>query len=214
MGTSTMMARARTAVLLLPLVLAGGVVAACGEDGPDARVTRPATALVVGDSILHQSTEEVRAELEAAGWTAVIEAHGGANLLRGIGVPSWPDLLARRVAEANPDVVVVELGTNGCAPCESFDTAIDRVMEPLREIGRVYWVNVKEVGPIPERPGPLNEALEDATDRWDNLEVLDMDERFSGDPDLVLRRNPHLTRRGEQAFAEFVVDALPDAPGR
>jgi hypothetical protein len=63
LGTSTMMARARTAVLLL-LVLAGGVVAACGEDGPDARVTRPATALVVGDSILHHATEEMRAELK------------------------------------------------------------------------------------------------------------------------------------------------------
>jgi hypothetical protein len=87
-------------------------------------------------------------------------------------------------------------------------------MEPLRDVGRVYWVNVKEVGPIPERPGPLNEALEDTTDRWDNLEVLDMDERFSGDPDLVLRRTAHATRRGEQVFAELVTQALPDARGR
>jgi lysophospholipase L1-like esterase len=182
------------------------LVTACGDDFD---VTKPAVALVVGDSLLYQSAPHVREALEDKGWVPVLDARPGSGIGGGLSIGSWPDRVAELVRATKPDAVIVELGTNGCEGCASLDRAIDELMRPLRDVPRVYWLNVKEQGPIPPDPEAVNAALERAADRWDNLRIVDMNEEFADRPEL-LSDGVHFTAEGERVFAELVADLLPD----
>jgi hypothetical protein len=109
--------------------------------------------------------------------------------------------------DKKPDVVVVELGTNGCE-CLSVAQSIDAVMRQLRSVPRVYWVNVREEATIPENPSAINNAIESAEDRWSNLDVIDFDEHFRGHADWI-KDFVHPNERGNQEFAKLIADALP-----
>jgi len=203
------MSRHRFRAGLLSLVAATMLLAsACGDD---IEITRPAAVLLVGDSILAQASDELSAALRDEGWHPIVDSRPGSAISGEVIVPEgWPERISNLVRVSKPDVVVVELGTNGCGSCPSLAAGIDGVMEELHGVERVYWLNVKEHAPIPERPAALNEALDAATDRWDNLEVLDMNERFGDDPALTLADDIHLSPEGVHVLAQLVVDALPD----
>jgi lysophospholipase L1-like esterase len=196
---------ARGARFLLALT-AALLITGCGDDFD---VTKPAVALVVGDSLLYQSAPEVKAALEDKGWVPAMDARPGSGISGGFSIGGWPERVAELVRATKPDVAIVELGTNGCQGCESLDRAIDAVMRPLRDVPRVYWLNVKEYSPIPPDPKAVNDALERAHERWDNLRIVDMNDEFADKRDL-LSDGVHFTREGERLFAELVEDQLPD----
>src|SRR3954466_12776439 len=104
-------------------------------------IDAPATVLLVGDSILGESSPDVSSVLEHGGWSVQIDPRGGSAITGGPTVPggSWPVLIDRLVRASRPNVVVVELGTNDCG-CAELSKGIDEVMKPIRNVRRVYWI--------------------------------------------------------------------------
>jgi lysophospholipase L1-like esterase len=193
-------------VVALALVAAGVVVLATrdrGRDGP------APTVLVVGDSLLYQSAPTVSKALESRGWHAVIDGRPGSGITGGFSIGSWPDRITDLVKIAKPKVAIVELGTNGCTDCTKYDDGIDRVMQRLRGVPQVYWVNVKLDCPVPPDPGAVNAAINRATKRWKKLRVIDMNSRFYGKPQLLIADRIHFNDAGEKVFAKLLASSLP-----
>ncbi|HET9730611.1 MAG TPA: GDSL-type esterase/lipase family protein [Acidimicrobiia bacterium] len=186
------------------------VVAGCSSR-PEVRA--PASVLVVGDSITFQSTADVRTALRVAGWTVSVDGRPGSRVTGGYTIGSWPARLAADVHPTPPDVVVIELGTNGCGFCTTDAEGIDSVMATLREVPRVYWLNVRLHAPATPDPAAFNRALDAATSRWHNLHVIDMNGRFDDNAKLVSFDHTHLTTAGERVFADMIVHALPKVVG-
>ena len=200
-----MLTRRRAACLLsvVPLVLG-----ACSHDDKP-KVTKPATVLIVGDSLLYQSAGPLAAVLRERGWVPVFDARPGSAILGGFSIARWPPRIRQLVRATNPDVVVVELGTNGCGHCRSMAAGIDTVMKELRTVPRVDWVNVKESAPIPPHPKAVNDALEQAKQRWKNLRIIDMNKAFAHHPELLLSDHIHFDDKGVAEFVKLVADQLP-----
>jgi lysophospholipase L1-like esterase len=196
--------RRRAACLLSVVSL---VLGACSHDKP--KVTKPATVLIVGDSLLYQSAGPLAAVLRERGWVPVFDARPGSAILGGFSIGSWPPRIGQLVRATNPDVVVVELGTNGCGHCRSMAAGIDADMKELRAVPRVYWVNVKESSPIPPHPKAVNDALDAAKKRWKNLRIIDMNKAFARHPDLLLSDHIHFDDKGVAEFVKLVADKLP-----
>jgi lysophospholipase L1-like esterase len=114
------------------------------------------------------------------------------------------------VQTTKPDVVVVELGTNGCGSCYTIDAGIDAVMRELASVRTVYWVNVKDNSPIPPDPPAVNAALQRATTRYTNLHIIDMNRRFASHPELLLPDRIHFNYVGIGVFARMIAAALPN----
>jgi lysophospholipase L1-like esterase len=174
------------------------------------RVTEPATALVVGDSLLYLAATDVRSALQEKGWKPVVDARVGSGIDGGFTIDKWPPRVHDLVRAAHPDVVFVELGTNGCSGCHSLDAAIDDIMRELRGVPRVYWVNVKENSPIPPDPKAVNTAIDKAPQRWGNLRVLDLNGLFEGHAEWLLPDHIHFNAAGQREFATLLAGALPD----
>jgi lysophospholipase L1-like esterase len=112
------------------------------------------------------------------------------------------------VNSVRPKVVVVELGTNGCQNCASLPRAIDQDMQSLRGVPHVLWLTVNTEGPRAARGKVVNAALQDATKRWPNLELLRYDEWMKGRTDLVPATDVHPTAAGNVAIAKHLDAAL------
>ena len=185
------------------IVLAG----ACSS--ARATIDRPARVEVFGDSIAAESAPQLGVELTRAGWVPYVDGHGGSAITGGLTVGSWPREIQQELTRFRPNVVVIELGTNGCSCGSNLATGIDDVMRVLRGVNRVYWINVRVGAPIPSQPVAINDAIENATDRWPNLHVIDMNRRFRHSPELITADHIHLNTPGIAVFAEMIVSALP-----
>jgi len=112
------------------------------------------------------------------------------------------------------DLVVVELGYNDDPA--TFDVAIDAMMIALnsRNVRQVKWVNLADIrfsnGSLTYSPS--NAALDAATDRWPNLEILDW-ETASNTPerDRWFSDGVHLTTTGQAEFALWLREAIVEA---
>jgi lysophospholipase L1-like esterase len=187
------------------VIISAAVIGGCSSRPV---VDAPATAVLVGDSILAGAETEVTSALQRHGWTVHVEAVGGSAIMGVWPTLSWPQRIEALVREQRPKVVVVQLGTNGCG-CPRAADGIEEVMERLRSVPRVYWVNVREDAPTPANPAAMNDALDDAQDQWSNLNVINLDKRFRSHTDWVRDDRVHPTQRGNNALAELIADALP-----
>lgn len=186
-------------IIVLPVVCSG-------EPSP------PGTVLLAGDSLLWQSRPAVDRALSDDGWTVQTWAVPGAGITGG-GSPTvdWPTRMHGLVDEHDPEIVVVELGTNGCGPaCPSVPEAIDGIMREVADVPVVLWLDVREDAPQPPERAEINDALQEATGRWENLTVLSMDEWFRGHPQLLDSDNIHLSSRGQQVMATRIRAAIRD----
>ena len=188
----------------LTLAVAAAVVG-CGDDRPSVDLAQGSTVVLIGDSILHQSTEEMTFVLTGDGLKPFVHGVSGAAI-DGAPLVNWHDALAQLVAAHDPDAVVIELGTNGCGYCPSLGEGIDAVMEAARDVPHVLWIDARSHGPIPDDPDKINEAIRDAADRWDNLTVVDFDE-LVGDDDIA-NDQIHLSDKGQAHFAESLAAVL------
>jgi lysophospholipase L1-like esterase len=182
------------------------LIAGCGSSR--AAVDAPATVVLVGDSIMVGASQDVTRTLERERWTVHVDAVGGSAILGSYAVVNWPDRIDGIVKKQRPDAVVVELGTNDCG-CAHTANGIDAIMKRLRTVDRVYWVNVREDSPIPDDPAAMNNAIEQAQDRWPNMHVIDYDQRFKGHTNWVQPDRIHPNERGNQELAKLIEDALP-----
>jgi hypothetical protein len=171
-------ARALLAVALVVALVATDPAGASGA-GPDPEAPVPAMAaapdrvqaLVIGDSILRESSDEAAAELAAHGVRAVIEGIDGSGLLTGF---DWIARATELVAVHDPELVVVMFSGNYAPPLlvdpatgadivagsptmlSLWDRAADALMAVITARGaRVLWV-----GAPPMRPGSFWETYD------------------------------------------------------
>lgn len=198
-------------IALIILAIAGAVFG-----GPD--VSPPGPVLLVGDSLLWQSADEMTAAFAEDGWETRIEATPGAGIAGG-GFTSfaWPQHLDKVTKQLDYEVAIVELGTNGCEGCPSVPEAIDNVMKNLHDVELVLWIDARRVAP---RPGmamadEINHELRKATDRWDNLEVLSLEELLDKDTgnNKIDSDGVHLTLAGQLVLTGSVRDELRERAG-
>jgi lysophospholipase L1-like esterase len=169
--------------------------------------------LLVGDSITEQSEPELEFGLRAGGWEPTVEGHTGSGIGRDYGV-DWSQRLPELVAQVDPAVVIVELGSNDQdVPGDQVAADIDALMEPLRKVPRVVWANVQRGFLTGRTADVVNDQLLKATVRWPNLEVLDMSGHFGGNPEW-LTDGLHLNQRGKAELGVLLVQALDAPPSR
>jgi lysophospholipase L1-like esterase len=172
----------------------------------------PGPVLAIGDSLLFQSSEEVSRELQADGWEVRVDAVIGSGITGG-GEPLilWPDRLAALVDEVDPEVVVIELGTNGCGPgCEGLETDIDELLDVVDDVPVVLWVGVRTDALLREDPVAINAALEEAAGDQNDLHILPMQDWFHGHIELLALDGVHLNQGGQDHFAHQLRLALRD----
>jgi hypothetical protein len=194
------------------------VLAVLGAVFGNSKVSPPGPVLLVGDSLLFQSSDEMTKALAEDGWETRIEATPGAGIAGG-GFTSfaWPGHLDKVTKQLDYEVAIVELGTNGCDGCPSVPKAIDDVMKNLHDVELVLWIDARRKG---ARPGmatadQINHELRKATDRWDNLEVLSLEELLDHDSGatLIEADGVHLTAAGQLVLTGSVREVLRDEAG-
>jgi len=201
------------AVLVITLALGTSVVWASSRSASGKRVTSTSTptgnrVLLVGDSLLWQSETQVTAALKLDGWDATIAASPGTT------IEGWAAKMAKLVAKNDPDVIVVELGTNNCTvdECPRIARAIDKLMRHVPKTTPVHWLNVQNQPTYPAHPESVNNALAAATDRWSNITLVDMSAHFRNHPEWHQDDGLHFTTTGSEQLAALMMNAVGTAP--
>ena len=190
------------ALVLAALVPVAWVSAASSRTEPKP-VARGNKVLVVGDSLTWQSAPQVTAALRADGWDPTIEAVAGTT------VGTWANKVGTLVAEHDPDVVVVELGTNNCtAECPHIASVIDRLLRNVPRSIPVLWLNVQAQPNYPAHPESVNDALAAAAERWPTVTLVDMSARFRNHPDWHEEDGLHFTATGSAELGKLMAEAL------
>jgi lysophospholipase L1-like esterase len=159
--------------------------------------------LIIGDSVMLGAHDELAARLGATGWqvTPVL-----AESLHTYDAPALVD----EHRDALGDVVVIGLGTNDGQTPSQLAGWIDDLMEHLRNVRRVYWVNLPAFASwVPA----ANAEIASARERWKRLRVIDWGARAAQDPALRYADGIHLTVAGRSAMAELVGTTLDSYAG-
>lgn len=189
-------------------ILAGTAVAAAGEDQ---LVEPPGPVLLVGDSLFFSSADEIEPALRRDGWEVETIAFPGAGIHGGgyIDHFEWVPRLEEELDALDPEVVIVELGTNGCGEgCESVPEAIDDLLEAFTGVDHVLWLTVRDGAPRPTDVLEINRDLVAADEVTPNLDLLPFHGWMDNRPDQLQPDGVHLTRAGQQAIAGHIRDAL------
>lgn len=181
-----------------------------GSQGPSRE-----RVLFLGDSNLFLARGRVLDRASEAGFVAFAAAKIGMGVRVG-------DYWAERLAEArahfpDPEVYVLNLGVNDATKPHAkghgygaYPAKIDWLLGLLG--GRpVYWTNVPCAIEPPQwwtGCAIVNQALDDAQDRWPNLTVLDWAGAANSHPEYVGPADVHYTEAGLAAWTAFVVDAI------
>ncbi len=205
--------------ILLATVVAGATLAGCGasDGGRATQCPQPTShgsvprVLVLGDSNLYESGEQVAGALSKAGFDPTLRGVPGYGLkdLDGFWLGELPALL-----RDDPEVVVVALGTNdtsAAADVEAFPSRLDRMMRALGD-RPVVWVTHVDPRPF-EVPGgakAVNAAIRAAPARWPNLTVLDRAPVLTARPELLRDDDLHFTAEGMVSFADAIRDSAED----
>ncbi len=154
-------------------------------DGPK----DPPRALLIGDSILLGSEPAISDALSS--WTLRFDAVVGRSSSEGVD-PADQDLTD------NPDVVVVELGTNDEDPA-AFRTNLVAILDRLRNVPLVVWQTAH--GPASTIP-EINRAIFEETARHPNTAVADWDAAV--DPAQLGSDGVHPLAEGIGAVADLL----------
>ena len=188
-----------------------------GTSSPGPEPVSGPRVLLVGDSILTGANSTVADALRARGWDPVVRAFPGTKIV------DWAKTLPQVVAEVQPNVAVVELGTNDCPPdnCPFLDAYIDEVMAALTTTAdAVLWLNAQQdvqVTFLTENNWDyVNGAIAAADARWQSMFLVDMNSRLGGHPEWHQPDGVHLNAAGELELAALIADSLepfrPAAP--
>jgi lysophospholipase L1-like esterase len=203
------MKRTSRASLLAVALLVGLVAVACVEPKP----VSGNRLLLVGDSLMNQSRSQVLDAVRADGWDPQIDAEGGTTIVQ------WSDRFPLIDYAQQPDMIVIELGTNDCGlgGCPNLTPYIDKIMRYTSSADEVLWLNTNvdaSENPLIGNLEYVNNAIENACSRYPKLFCADMNSEFEGRKDLHTPDGIHWNDKGKQAFAEFIREQLePFRPG-
>jgi lysophospholipase L1-like esterase len=176
-------------------------------DGP----SPPGNLLVIGDSLTAQSNGQIKRVLNADGWSVTVVAEPGAGITGGGERElDWSKVIHDRVAQLDPEVVYIELGTNGCGPgCTSVSREIDALLNETSHVPVVLWLDVRTNVPLPNADPPMiNRELAAAELRYPNMTRLDFDDWGSADPGLLVGDGVHFNVPGQVTMAGQVREAV------
>ncbi len=201
-------------LLALLLLAAGG----CDWDWDERDLSPPTTdapriedhIVLIGDSLLYQSTTPVVDALESKGWQPTFRAMPAAPIA-GHPLIDWREAMRTLVSDERPAVVVIELGTNDCN-CDSIGDTIDDLMRVVAA-DRVYWIGVREQAPVPGDPAQINDELEEAARRWTNLEFVALDGALDEERDIGEDR-VHFSDEGQRVFADLIANTVGEPESR
>src|SRR4029453_7607271 len=96
-------------------------------DGP----SPPGNLLVIGDSLTAQSSGQIKRVLNADGWSVTVVAEPGSGVSGGGQRDvDWSKIIHERVRKLDPELVYIELGTNGCGlRCTNLRAEINALLE-------------------------------------------------------------------------------------
>ena len=181
------------------MLLAATVFAACRKEEPAAGNR----LMLVGDSIFHQSESTLDGSLRAAGWNPSVEAFPGTT------IEFWSTDIVKALAKDNPNIIVIELGTNDCGtvPCVPLAPYIDALMRNIPSSIPVLWLTVQTDALIPKKPEYVNNEINAASGRWPNLWIVDMGSLFEGHNDWR-SDGIHPNAEGQRQIAKLVEHEL------
>ncbi|MGH9027851.1 MAG: hypothetical protein ACRDWD_17325 [Acidimicrobiia bacterium] len=188
----------RAGISLLFVAAIWPASARAGGDEPDDR-----RVFVLGDSVVVGAQGALAGRLGASGWQVTQFASERQHTYD---APGIIDANAGSIG----DTVVINLGANDGETPEQLAGWIDDLMERLRGVDRVYWVNLRQFADwVPAS----NAELAAAEERWTNLQLIDWDGRSTADPSLVAADGIHLTTAGQDAFAELIGSTVDEEAG-
>lgn len=191
-------------------------LSACANDGSGRKVTTTTTStvppaprvLVLGDSNLFESGAEVDAALRVAGFEPTLKGVPGYGLKD---LFFWLQELDDRL-DADPNVVVVGLGTNDTGMASDGTQFPDRLDRMMEEIGDrpVIWITHVDDRPAAHASAgrAINAAIRAAPDRWPNLTVLDFTVVMANVPTILSADGLHFTPSGRRVYAQKIAEAV------
>lgn len=180
---------------------------------PEVRI-RPSTIAVVGDSLTVSAREELAAALGAAGLDVIaIDAQEGRRMAVGTSnLAPGQRVVEEILAEADPELWVIALGTNDVASVDSLDgfrADIRGILDLVPPEVPVVWVDLY----IRDRTEPISRAnlqiRAELGGREGGAAVVDW---FSHGTDagVITGDGVHLTPAGQQLFADSIVKAVDE----
>jgi lysophospholipase L1-like esterase len=174
--------------------------------------------VMIGDSITHGSSDELRTGFASLGFPdAIIEAQQDKRMTAGNDSnPAGADI-ARYVVGADPDgehedeLWVVALGTNDINQYGSLDdigTQVDELLAAIPEDAAVLWVNTFYAG-SDGGDGEVNLMIADRLEQRGNAAIVPWSSYATGDG-VLTGDGVHPTAFGQQVFAGLVVGAVGD----
>ena len=172
--------------------------------------------VVLGDSLLTLSQDELAPKLQGLGWIAHIDGVNGSGLTPGTVVATgrdWQLALAQAEQAYDPRVVVIVLGTNDATTAAGgvpYRPLMDSLLATTDAL-RVLWANCSTNTAVPERNagctminGDLNAKATEAP----GFEVIPYDEEVAHDPLWDSTDSVHPGPYAEGDFAQLIADRV------
>ncbi len=175
------------------------------------------SVVMVGDSITEGSAEVVQQTLAAAGFAqVVVDGDASRRIEVGTGAGGGPvsglrTIFALMGEGADPDVWVIELGTNDVgqlATAEEYGALIDQVLALLPADAAVVWVNTYRPSSL-DHTEMFNLVLAGRLQSRGNAVVADWFSVASDPEQTILQSDDlHPNDNGKLALAMLVIDAV------
>ena len=206
------MARGRRRRVLAGIgVAAGGWLAMAGPAAAGS-----GDAVVIGDSLLTLSTDELQPKLQALGWTTYIDGVNGSGLTPGTVAATgkdWNVALARAEKDHDPAVVVIVLGTND-AEAVNGGVPYGPLMDSLlanTDARRVLWADCSTHTAVATRNAGctiINGKLNAKATERDGFEVIPYNQEVVGDPQWDTTDTVHPGPYSQNDFAQLIADRV------
>ncbi len=159
---------------------------------PSPSPTPRRSILAFGESVMIQGAEALAEDLGPLR----VDAAVGRQIGEGI------EILERRAAAGKlARIVIVQLGNNGPFRAGQFDA----VMDALRDVPQVVWVNVR----VPrDWEAHNNRIIESGLARYPNARLVDWYGATAGRPELFWKDGYHPRPKGAALYADLVAAAL------